>query len=196
MLFNTTNQSHQKFFRIYNKLQESDDGSKRNRLFGFFRNLSYKYNLQQEEVNYIGLMKILEISKKIKIKDEKALEAYIWKSIRNGIKSYIQKEQSAFKFWQWHKSDDGKYYKSKAGFQLVDLDDQYGIYDDSIADFELKYDIGKMFSKLQGRDWRLANLIYIFGNRIDFLCNVMKITKEQYVYSLDKIKLCLADGYA
>lgn len=184
------NLNDEKFTNLCEKMEKCDNGSKNNRLKSFFTNLSKKYSMDKEEIIQIGLISLMKISMKSDLNSIKSLEAYVWKTIRCDVLNYIKKEKNKSVTFQ---------YSSKCGRMMTEfceIDDSYGISDSSFHDIEVKYDVEKLFNRLNGREWRLANLIFLYGNKIKWLCSIMGITENQFNISLDKIKCYLSDGYA
>lgn len=171
------------FHKLFNRLQKKKGCN----LTNYFHILSKNFNVDVGDVACIGLTKILEISRNVKILDEESIERYIWKTIRNSIIHHVKKESSAFKFWQWKKGENGKYYKSKEAYRIADLDYEYGVECD---DLDLICDINRMFDRLDGIDLRVANLIYFIGNKANKICNLIGISRDQYNASVTKMRFC------
>ena len=177
-----SSKTHARFFRIFNRLQKSDNNSRSNRFEAFLAKLSMRYGVDREEVTCIGLTTVFDISRK-KLKSDRALEAYVWRSIRGRVLDYVRREKLS--------------YKSTLVNEAIILEDELiGIPDCNIFRFERKHDFARMFACFQGREWRLLNMINLFGNRKKWLCQQMKITYQQYDYSLNKIReLFCRNGY-
>ena len=168
-----------KFFDLFNRLRKSDNGSG-DRLNSFFFNISRKYRVDKEEVAYLGLMTILKISRKNKTIDDKKLESYIWRSIRNTVFNYIKSEKRP---------------RNAMINEAIELDDYHWVETNEFRDFEIKHTVNQLFNVLEGRDWRIVNLIYRFGNNVEFICESMGITKNDYFKSLLNIRSAVL-GYA